>query len=148
MTEITEERVRELRDNASDGPSKKMKRFCHKCYCERRGPVCHKCNNATTEVPALWTPRKEPDVAKIREIAKQYGYAIGEHGSRERDIDLIAAPWAEDAVPATTLIYRIAKELRADVLTCEKKPLGRMASNIVVKGGNYKVIDLSVCPRS
>lgn len=36
-------------------------------------------------------------IAKVREVAKRHGWAIGVHGSLKRDIDLIAIPWTEEA---------------------------------------------------
>jgi len=78
-------------------------------------------------------------------LAKAVGYAIGVHGTLERDLDLIAAPWTEDAVDYQTLITHLANGLNAVIVDVEAKPLGRYAASIKMEGW-YKLIDLSVCP--
>lgn len=45
--------------------------------------------------PALLRP--------LRETAKSLGYALAVHGSEQRDIDLIAVPWIQEAAPPRTL---------------------------------------------
>jgi hypothetical protein len=86
-----------------------------------------------------------PPVDRIRALAKEVGYAIGEHGSKERDLDLIAAPWTENAVAAMSLLEHIAKGLNAKIWATETKPLGRFAATIQMHGW-FMDIDLSVCP--
>jgi hypothetical protein len=86
----------------------------------------------------------------LREKARANGYAIGVHGSLERDIDLIAVPWAE---PATDSDY-LASELFAVVEAVFKPatmhpgstmPHGRRAWLFQFCGVHF--IDLSVMPR-
>ncbi|HEY9219576.1 MAG TPA: hypothetical protein VIO94_16125 [Phenylobacterium sp.] len=81
----------------------------------------------------------------IRSLAREVGYAIGVHGSLERDLDLIAAPWREDAVTATQLAEHIAAGINGRVLAPEHRPLGRWSCNIQIDGW-FKLIDLSVAP--
>lgn len=64
----------------------------------------------------------------------------------ERDVDLIAAAWTEDAVSADDLAEHIADNMDAKVLVREEKPLGRIAFSIQIDGW-YKIIDLSVAPK-
>lgn len=120
---------------------------CPKCNSYREGEICWKCQTETFEPCEGWTYPELPDVNRIRELAKEVGYAIGEHGSRERDLDLIAAPWTEDAVGNYELIEHIAKGLDANILVIERKPLGRYAASLQMKGW-YRLIDLSVCPKT
>jgi hypothetical protein len=87
-----------------------------------------------------------PDVARIRALAKEVGYAIGEHGSKERDLDLIAAPWVDEAVDHLTLACHIAQGINARIVDGGPKPLGRHGFNLQIDGW-FKLIDLSVCPR-
>ena len=87
-----------------------------------------------------------PNVALIRALAKEVGYAIGEHGSKERDLDLIATPWTEDAVGNHALVNRIAAGINARIVELEHKPLGRIAVTLQING-YFKPIDLSVAPR-
>jgi hypothetical protein len=94
---------------------------------------------------------------EIRIVAREHGYAIGLHGSAVRDIDLIAAPWTEDASDTETLVEAI-------IDACNRtspwhlaflndhdgngiknaKPHGRRCWSIHLGGGVY--VDLSVMP--
>lgn len=94
---------------------------------------------------------KSPDldtalITFIRTIAEHNGYAIGIHGSLERDIDLIAAPWISEAVSSEELIEIICNLLNAKLTGRHTKPLGRIG--YVLKLNNFdRLIDISVCPR-
>lgn len=88
----------------------------------------------------------------IREAAANCHYAIGLHGSMERDLDLIAVPWLPEATPAGVLVEKIREAVggywnenagRNAALPTEK-PHGRLAWSITLGGGAY--IDLSVMP--
>ena len=92
----------------------------------------------------------------VREAAEGCGYAIGEHGSLSRDIDLIAVPWREDAVSAAEVAeaVRAAAEKANPLGVCfsntadtdpRPKPHGRLCWSFHLGGGPY--IDLSVMPR-
>lgn len=103
-------------------------------------------------------------VEPLRRRASQLGYALLEHGSRERDIDLVACPWTVDAVDGDELVREliaVVKSIRGFVYVpdrtigidpydfsrrCpEPKPHGRVSWSIHLGGGPY--IDLSVMPR-
>lgn len=106
-------------------------------------------------------------VSLIAERAHKLGYAIGIHGSLNRDLDLMAMPWVEDAKSAEELVQSIAecvggyiiadgtpagrwdeaeqKFVPAVIDNPSKKPHGRLAWNIHLGGGPF--IDLSVMPR-
>lgn len=100
----------------------------------------------------------EKHIENIRRVAREHGYAIGVHGSLRRDIDLIAAPWTEEAGDPLALALAIeeavggyidnlpgnesAGEVRRYPMA---KPHGRVAWSIHLGGGSY--IDLSVLPR-
>ena len=122
-------------------------RHCPKCNAPRLGFECQKCGAATRVPCDGWEWPRLPPLDRIRELAREVGYAIGEHGTKERDVDLIAAPWTETAVGNHALIQHIAKGLGARVVETERKPLGRWAASIQMDGW-YKLIDLSVCPRA
>lgn len=93
----------------------------------------------------------------IRAAAQALGYAIGLHGSLRRDMDLIAAPWREDASDADTLAHAVAQAAcgidRAGTYDWEQKPAGRVATSIPIcwpawhgqPGAGH--IDLSVMPK-
>jgi hypothetical protein len=96
-------------------------------------------------------------IAPVRERARTLGYAIAVHGSIARDIDLIAVPWTDWAVPAAELamavqdaardaigIAFIAPHEEPELPRC--RPHGRLCWSFHLGGGPY--IDLSVLPRS
>lgn len=89
------------------------------------------------------TPEKV--AAEIRRIAKTVGWAIGEHGTKERDLDLIACPWAGEACSPYQLVGEILRETHAIVTGIAIKPHGRIG--FVLQGYGHKPIDLSVMTR-
>lgn len=121
------------------------RRHCRECNAPRKGETCWKCGTVTHVPHPSWEYPAMPPVDRIRALAKEVGYAIGEHGSKERDLDLIAAPWTENAVSAMALLEHIAKGLNAKIRATEDKPLGRFAATIQIDGW-FMNIDLSVCP--
>lgn len=83
-------------------------------------------------------------ITSIRGIAGELGYAIAVHGSLDRDIDLIAAPWTADAVDALELLQAIIQRRGLVVTGFSKKPHGRMG--FTLEGRGAKTIDLSIMP--
>lgn len=103
----------------------------------------------------------------LREVARRHGYALAVHGSLERDIDLLAAPWRELATDADSLVRDIYAVCVAvfgfatgpggwteketfdppvgSLPNPERKPYGRLGWSIILGGGPY--IDLSVMPK-
>lgn len=105
-------------------------------------------------------------IPEVRKIARRCGYAIAIHGSMERDLDLIAAPWVDHALKPETLVLRIETALvklayrhkrsfwKMDGITANK-PHGRLAYAIPIAHLSDKFenpelrhayIDLSVMP--
>lgn len=119
--------------------------YCGACGTARAKAPCHKCGGELFEASEGWEEPELPPVDRIRELAREVGYAVGVHGSQERDLDLIAAPWTEGAVSAEALAQHIAAGLDGRVHAPEARPLGRWACNIQIDGW-YKLIDLSVAP--
>lgn len=110
--------------------------------------VCHVISRAAENVAAFALM-----IDPIRKVARQLGYAIGVHGSLAKDIDLIAAPWTEEAVEAIVLIKAIQHIVKAftagawgqfshDAMP-QAKPHGRLAWSINFWGGFF---DISVMP--
>ncbi len=121
-------------------------KHCAACNSPRTGDVCRKCGGPLRDPHPDWEWPSLPDIDAIRALAREVGYAIGVHGTLERDLDLIAAPWSEDAVSAPELAEHIARGINGSVLAPEEKPLGRWSCNIQIDGW-FKLIDLSVAPR-
>lgn len=119
---------------------------CQKCNTPRAVDPCFKCGSPLEEGHPDWAEPELPSVEPLRALAKEVGYALAVHGSLERDLDVIAAPWTEVAVSAQELLEHLADGLGANLLGIEKKPLGRLAATLQLKGW-YRPIDISVCPR-
>jgi hypothetical protein len=99
-------------------------------------------------------------VTSLREVARTNGYGLGVHGSLAFDLDLIAVPWADDAVAARVLAEAIrakAEEVAGFAFQLPEesdeyflagcpgnKPHGRLGWTFHLGGGPY--IDLSVMP--
>jgi hypothetical protein len=127
------------------------------------------------DLPERWRPPVEVRPAiravcerllpVIRVAARQHGYAIGAHGSFERDLDVIACPWAEEASDAKELVRAVQSAL-ADELGVEvvrsgdvgQKPHGRQVWTMIIldydhavtvrsTAGSHPFIDFSVMPR-
>ena len=97
-------------------------------------------------------------LAGLRAVARQHGYALTLHGSMQRDLDLVAVPWVEEASDAATLVEavrvwcggHIVNDPNADPndytrRNPQQNPHGRLGWSIHLGGGPY--IDLSVMPR-
>jgi hypothetical protein len=92
-------------------------------------------------------------IAKVREIARECGYAVGVHGSRKRDLDLIAVPWTERAIAPQHLVEALLERLpnlklkphpEPELLTNPtRKPNGRIAWAIIGAPA-CQYLDLSV----
>ena len=94
-----------------------------------------------------WEDPKLPDLVLIWAAARDCGYAIGLHGSMKRDVDLIAAPWTDEAKSADDLVSELCSTLNARVVAWEDKPHGRRAATLQIDGW-FKPIDLSIMPRA
>ena len=120
--------------------------YCRLCGTARKVSPCHKCSVPLSPLMADHEEPDLPDIEQIRTLAAEVGYAVGVHGSMERDLDVIATPWVETAVSAPDLAAHLAKGLNARLLNdkVQDKPCGRWSCCIQIDGW-FKHIDLSVC---
>ncbi len=87
----------------------------------------------------------------IVEAGRKVGYAITVHGSLQRDMDLVAVPWTNEAVEAKALVDAVMEACTGYLEEPRNgrdpmlKPHGRLAWSIHIDTGAY--IDLSVMPR-
>lgn len=90
------------------------------------------------------------------EIARPLGYALALHGSMNRDMDLIAVPWIEEAEKPERLVDAIKERIDGytgwDNHPGKLRPHGRRGWLIWFKGvdlpfGGGACIDLSIMPR-
>lgn len=85
-----------------------------------------------------------------QERARKLGYCVSVHGSGNRDLDLIATPWTEDAQDVTTvheLLVKlfspyVASSLEQPEYQAIAKPHGR--TSWIIPLGRGASIDLSV----
>lgn len=81
--------------------------------------------------------------------ARELGYALALHGSVQRDLDLIAVPWTDEAVEPIALINGLCEEFDVHpnypIDVPGIKPHGRLAWTIPLWWGAY--LDVSVMPR-
>ena len=100
-----------------------------------------------------------PIVERIRDVAKEHGWAIGEHGSMVRDIDLIAVPWTADATTPDVLVGAIVRTIgytRHGAHVGQPRPGGRRSVLLVHADATFEqtekgtwtppAIDLSLMP--
>lgn len=83
----------------------------------------------------------------MTKTANKCGYALTLHGSMNRDLDLVAVPWTDDADSEQELIKQLCKRhglIEGNSANMEK-PHGRRAHVLMMSGQPY--IDLSVMPR-
>lgn len=91
--------------------------------------------------------KQERTIERVRNVAHECGYAVGVHGSRERDLDLIAAPWVAEADTFDQLVaaFQAAGFLVGAQTEQQACPHGRRG--IVLHGvAGCKYVDLSVMP--
>jgi hypothetical protein len=121
--------------------------YCRECACERKANPCPKCGKECFTPHYDWEEPALPDIEQIRALAREIGYAVGVHGTLERDLDIILAPWTEEALKYNyrEVMEYIAKGMNAKLIEVELKPLGRRAGTIQIDGW-YKAIDISVAP--
>lgn len=118
--------------------------FCQKCVSPRPETICWKCGGETFIPHADWTTPELPTVGPVREAARTMGYAIGEHGSHQRDLDLIAVPWCIEAVAWEDLVAHICLAVNArQIGKAEIKPFNRIAVTLQIDGW-FRPIDLSI----
>ncbi len=89
---------------------------------------------------------------QLSRIANEHGYALAAHGSLQRDMDLVAIPWTDDAQDPETMMKAMGEYLKIfkDIFGTglhgpEQKPHGRLSWLLATGFGS--AIDLSVMPR-
>lgn len=81
-------------------------------------------------------------------VSQAHGYALALHGSLERDMDLVAFPWARGASTPRALAKAIARALGGRIdpdHDPDEKLYGRKAWIIRLGGGAH--LDFSVTPK-
>jgi hypothetical protein len=86
----------------------------------------------------------------LKDIAIEHGYSLALHGSLLRDMDLIAVPWTDEAVPHNLLLRSFVEFIGTYVLpggppyqSMEEKPHGRIAYTLQC-GGEGGYLDISI----
>lgn len=84
------------------------------------------------------------------QVARDRGYALGLHGSMQRDLDVIAVPWVDQAAAPEDLVAALVEEVEGFVIDGADpvlKPHGRL-SWVIHLGFRGCYIDLSIMPRA
>lgn len=82
-----------------------------------------------------------------QQVGVHLGYAVAVHGSMNRDLDLIAIPWVDNAASAEELVEAIRERVYGKIIGGPtKKPHGRLAWTIEFDVAHGH-IDLSIMPR-
>jgi hypothetical protein len=84
----------------------------------------------------------------IRSIFRRCGYCIAEHGTRGRDLDLVAVPWTDRAGMPSYIVGDVIEAINGAMLgDPEIKPHGRVAysiSPVETRAHDMWYVDLSV----
>lgn len=82
-------------------------------------------------------------------VAREHGYALAQHGSMTRDLDVVAVPWVEEVSAPKDLAEALAAAIGWDLANGDGspgwKPHGRLAITLVDNETGLWV-DLSVMP--
>ena len=86
---------------------------------------------------------------ELKEVAFKCGWAIAIHGSLNKDADIMAMPWTENAVQHQELIRRISDECFQDnpfkdthCIPYKNKPNKRIVYTISIWSGYYLDINI------
>ena len=98
-------------------------------------------------------------MANLQTVARANGYALAVHGSMMRDLDLIAAPWTEDATDDETLARALCASCGGKIsgamhdgktgkidINPVQRPHGRKGS-VIHFGDGTAYLDVSIMPR-
>lgn len=97
------------------------------------------CNGRAAFYAAMW--------GDIRQCAMDNGWAVALHGSLTSDMDIMAMPWVETAIPFDELAGKIAGLFEGNGLaeyfqiTYKEKPHGRIVATIPIWDDFY--LDIS-----
>ncbi|RKF23347.1 hypothetical protein D6851_02425 [Altericroceibacterium spongiae] len=111
--------------------------------------ACHYTHAVRTAEISIFCERALP---AVRAAARECGYALAIHGSQQRDLDIVAIPWTEEATNTERLLNAIARAVHDETGWGHwhdqpaLKPHGRVAYTITASAEVH--IDLSIMPRS
>ncbi len=82
-------------------------------------------------------------ISRIRRVASDCGYAVAIHGSRRRDLDLIAVPWVAGATSPENFLAALSDRENCSYGPPNPRPHGRVG--YVLHGfAACKYVDLSI----
>lgn len=97
------------------------KMYCRECACSRTSGICPKCGYPTIPAHKDWVDPAMPPFHRIQQLAREVGYMATTHGSLERDLDVVAMPWTDQAVGNLQLMQHIATGLGGTIHGIERK---------------------------
>lgn len=80
---------------------------------------------------------------QLKEIAIEYGYNLVVHGSMNRDLDLIAIPWVDNAKPELEMVKSLADCLGGSVMLKQLEGQKNPYASALQGGRTNYVIDLN-----
>ena len=95
----------------------------------------------------------------LAEAARSVGYALALHGTMNRDCDLVAIPWTDEAQDSNALLMALVTQACVEIVPSgreddrtptfapETKPHGRIAYTLAFRYGSGATFDLSIMPR-
>jgi hypothetical protein len=93
---------------------------------------------------------REHAIHCAQNVGRRLGYAVAVHGTQVKDLDLLAAPWTDEAETPLELVKCIASALPGVFGPANVKPHGRRAwviQPLYCLGIDAWYIDISVMPR-
>lgn len=97
------------------------------------------CNGRAAFYAATWDD--------IRQCAMDHGWAVALHGSLSSDMDIMAMPWINEAIPFENLVREVSKLFDGNdmsenyIITYNEKPHGRIVATIPIFADIY--LDIS-----
>lgn len=85
-------------------------------------------------------------IQRCKEAANSCGYALTYHGTMQRDIDLVAVAWTDDADDLLKFLGSFIAQTGSYIHSIERKPHGRISLMLRGAYGQDRDVDLSVVP--
>lgn len=78
---------------------------------------------------------------KMRSRARECGWAVAVHGSMERDLDIVAVPWIEQALDENAFVEAVreavAEELNGQCFVSDRKPDSKELQPTIKPNGRH-----------
>jgi hypothetical protein len=88
-----------------------MAEMCGHCHAPRQdnATFCAVCGRPFPEVKVAETSAYWEVLPVMRDMARRLGWCLALYGPLRRDLDMIAVPWSEEAVPYNELLCELVR---------------------------------------